>query len=335
MATTDDADNRGSAAREAFLIIEILKRIPRNRWISTLELESSLSEAGFIIARRRLQRILKDMCDYDGLCVECDTRSRPYGYRQRLPASDLAATNLRPQEGLLLRLAEEQLKFQLPSSLMRSLEPLFSKARATLKEEGPTRKLAAWLKKVSSVSGTIPMLPPKILPRIFDAVSEALYRGSKLEVQYVNTIGQETIGIVSPLGLVQQEQRLYLVCRFDGYENVRHLALHRMTKARVLDFAAERPKDFELDAYVKSRHFNYSNGRKIRLLLEFTNSVTAKNLQETPFNSTQKLTQGLDGVWRLEAEMDDTVLLDGWIASWKETAGIRKVEKIVIDEKKS
>lgn len=240
--------------------------------------------------------------------------------------------NLRPQESLLLRLAEEHLKYQLPSPLVRALEPLFEQARTTLKEDGATQKMAAWLKKVAFVSDSVPMMPPGILPRIFDAVSEALYRDSKIEIQYVNTINEKREGVVSPLGLVQQAHRLYLVCRFDGYDNVRHLALHRMTSARVLDFPADRPKDFELDRYVKDRHFNYSNGRKIHLVLEFTNGVTANNLKETPFNETQTLELQHNGVWRLEADLDDTVLLDGWIAAWRDAAGIRLVEKTALTE---
>lgn len=326
-----EAESNTSAVREGLLILEILKRIPRNRWISTSDIEASLREAGIAIAKRRLQRLLKSICEEDGLYVECDTRSKPYGYRQRVPTSELTVATLRPQESLLLRLAEEHLKYQLPSPLVRSLEPLFEQAKTTLKEDGATQKMTAWLKKVAFVSENVPMLPPKILPRIFDAVSEALYRDSKLEIEYVNTINEKKIGIVSPLGLVQQAYRLYLVCRFDGYDNVRHLALHRMTSVRVLDFAADRPKDFELDQYVKDRHFNYSNGQKIHLVLEFTNSVTANNLKETPFNETQTLVLQHNGVWRLEADMDDTVLLDGWIAAWRDAAGIRNVIKTTID----
>ena len=83
---------------------------------------------------------------------------------------------------------------------------------------------------------------------------------------------------------------------------------------------------------MKDRHFNYSNGQKIHLVLEFTNAVTAQNLKETPFNETQTLELQHNGVWRLEADLDDTVLLDGWIAAWRDAAGIRFVEKSVLAE---
>ena len=171
----------------------------------------------------------------------------------------------------------------------------------------------------------------KILPRIFDAVSEGLYRESKLEIKYVNTLDEEKSGIVSPLGLVQQEQRLYLVCKIDGYDNVRHLALHRISSVRVLDFAAERPADFALDRYVAERHFNYSNGRKIRLVLEFTNAVTAKNLEETPFNRTQAVVSEApapDPRWRITVDIEDSLLLDGWLAMRR--ASILSTKKTLI-----
>ena len=50
-----------ATVRGGLLVLEILKRIPRNRWISTPELESSLAEAGIRMARRRLQRFLKEI----------------------------------------------------------------------------------------------------------------------------------------------------------------------------------------------------------------------------------------------------------------------------------
>ena len=192
-------------------------------------------------------------------------------------------------------------------------------------------KTREWLQKVAFVSDTVPMMPPKIKPRIFNAVSEALYRDSKLRVKFHNSRGEENEAVVSPLGLVQQVQRLYLICQFEGYNNIRHLALHRMDEAEVTAFPSVRPQDFSLSQYVASRHFNYSNGGKIHLLIEFTNPETAVNLSETPFNPTQTLQQLEDGAWRLEADMDDTVQLTGWIEAWRERGGFRKVEKTPIE----
>lgn len=40
--------------------------------------------------------------------------------------------------------------------------------------------------------------------------------------------------------------------------------------------------------------------------------VTAKNLEETPFNTSQKLLKKEDGTWRLEVDIQDSRMLDGW-----------------------
>lgn len=316
---------------DALLIIEVLKQIPIRRLITVAEIQNNLAASGYKLETRRLQRMLKNMCEHLDPLITCDKTSKPYGYQQKVPDSSISAMHLRPQECLMLLLFKENLKYQLPAPLVKSLQNLFDAAENTFKRPTTTYHNKEWLQKVAFVSGTVPMLPPKITNRVFDAVSEALYLDKKLHVKFENSKGTTTEADVSPLGLVQQEHRLYLVCKFDKYDNIRHLALHRIQTATLVDLEAERPADFSLDRYIKERHFNYSNGRHIRLILEFTNHETARNMQETPFNRTQKLEKIDDETWRLEAVVDDTVQLDGWIAAWHDIAGIKKVEKITIE----
>ena len=192
-----------------------------------------------------------------------------------------------------------------------------------------TADLLSRYKKIAVVGSSLPMMPPKISRTIFEAVSEALFRELKLEIEYDSASGKQVKSLITPLGLVQQDVRLYLVCMFDRYENVRHLALHRLTKARVTEFQAERPKDFSLDSYVNSCHFNYSDGsgRKVELSFRFTNAVTALNLNETPFNRTQRLEKLPDGSFHLSVILTDSPLIDGWIAVWKDKAGISELTR--------
>ena len=315
---------------DILLIFAVLRGITR-RWTTTSEIQNRLASQGLDIHRRTLQRVLKRIVNHPELGVELDDRTRVYAYRQTVPSGSFSAMQMNPQECLLLRLFEENMRYLLPGSLMNAMEPLFETARATLRERAPETPERTWLSKVASVPSGVKFIPPEIKPRIFDAVSEALYREVKLEVRR-NLEGVEKEAIVSPLGLVLQDRKVYVVVRFDGYDNCRHLALHRMLDAKLLEFAADVPEDFSLDEYMQSRHFNYSNGQKIHLVLEFTNAVTAQNLKETPFNETQTLELQHNGVWRLEADLDDTVLLDGWIAAWRDAAGIRFVEKSVLAE---
>ena len=306
----------GSRASDSLLLLTVLKRIPHNRWISTVELMNELEEAGTPIPVRRLQRLLQRLCSSEEFSVVSDTRAKPYGYRRMNPKSDLGGTRLKPEECVVLRLAEEQMKYLLPASVMESLRPLFDRAREAMKESPVGDPAAGWLKKVATVPGKLPVMPSKILPRIFSAVSKELWNNTKLDIEYENSSGDVKTGTVSPLGLVQQDERTYLVCVFEGFNDVRHLALHRLRSAETLPFVAERPEDFELDTYVADRHFNFSNGEKVRLVLESDDGYLKRYLTETPFNTTQKLTEFADGSWRCEAVLDDSPLIDAWVAMW-------------------
>lgn len=321
--------NRSS---EADIILEILARIPvSNRHVSADEIVRSLTEAGIEISLRSTQRYLKQMSDSGKYGIVRDTRGSAYGYRRERSDTQFDSINLRPNECLLLRLAQEHMRYQMPGAVLKSLDFLFDAAEKKLNEQGRNAKERNWLKKVCVLSSCISQIPPKILPRIFDSVSEALYEEKMLRVEYTNNEGKTTKAAVSPLGLVQQDSRLYLICQFEHFDNVVHLALHRFKHAEVSDFPAVRPKDFDLHGYVNDRHFNFSNGAWIHWILEFESDQTARNLIETPFNTSQVLEKNEEGIWHLEVDIQDSVLLDGWVAMWKEKAGIRRSEKQPID----
>lgn len=322
---------KSSTLDEAVMLIQILTRIPKGRLITAQQLKQELDAAGIPIRIRTLQRYLKTMASTDVFGIDCDMRSRPYGYKQSTAGGTLLSQQMSVHECLLLRLAQEHMRFMIPTTLSKSLSPLFDMASQKFNEtlSAAPRNEKAWLKKIAVVGSSLPMMPPKISRTIFEAVSEALFRELKLEIEYDSASGKQVKSLITPLGLVQQDVRLYLVCMFDRYENVRHLALHRLTKARVTEFQAERPKDFSLDSYVNSCHFNYSDGsgRKVELSFRFTNAVTALNLNETPFNRTQRLEKLPDGSFHLSVILTDSPLIDGWIAVWKDKAGISELTR--------
>ena len=217
---------------DILLIFAVLRGITR-RWTTMSEIQNRLASQGLDIHRRTLQRVLKRIVNHPELGVELDDRTRVYAYRQTVPSGSFSAMQMNPQECLLLRLFEENMRYLLPGSLMNAMEPLFETARATLRERAPETPERTWLSKVASVPSGVKFIPPEIKPRIFDAVSEALYREVKLEVRYRNLEGVEKEAIVSPLGLVLQDRKVYVVVRFDGYDNCRHLANSRRTSPKI------------------------------------------------------------------------------------------------------
>ncbi len=317
-----------SGVDEVKVLLEILKRIPYDRKISSTELLNMLNNSGISIIRRRLQRYLKAIVDND--CgVECDDSEKPFGYRKIRTVAGLETLSLDSNAKLLLNLAREHLKYQIPTEVSTSLDYLFEEGREAASSNSPTDR---WIDKVAVVSSSIPMIPPKILPRIFNTVSEGLFEGKQLEITYRKIDGELKKVLVNPLGLVQQAVRLYLVCKYVSSDSIRHLALHRMEQVELTTFVAEKPANFNLKRYVKEHHFNYGKGKQIELVIEFTNAITARNLQETPFNRTQKIEEIKPGLYQLRVQMEDSVLLDGWIATWKEEGQFTKIEKTEIEQ---
>ena len=306
-----------SGISQALIYLEIIKRLPRH-YISTTEIRQGLESAGIYIRELTLQRYLTDLAEAENSPIERDTRSRPYGYRLSPTAGSFPLLSPSPVESLLLKLVQEYLQFQLPAKLGKTLDPFFAAAREQLDTPlGRVSKERHWLDKIAVVSDTLPRIPPKVLPRIFEAVTNALFEEKKIAVSYRNAEQQTIKATLSPLGMVQQDGRLYLVCQFDGYDNYRHLALHRIDSVR------------QLKDDVKSKHFNYTGDetRRIHLVLDFKSPQTKLYLEESPFNRTQTITEPEPGLFRLQADVIDSVLLDNWIKIWEDTAQIVRVSK--------
>lgn len=282
------------------LVLELLKRIPKRSKISTSDLHKQLKAAGFERDVRTIQRQLDELTQHFG--IERDTRSKPYGYQWKESAGGMAVQQLSEQEALLLTLAEQQLRSLLPSSVMRSMGGFFNEARSTLRYgggtaatnlstsvSGPAKLAKEWLKKVRVVSQTQPLLPPSIQPEVLETVSQTLYDNHYLDVAYQNAKGGITKARVMPLGLAQQGVRLYLVCRFEGFENERSLALHRLQSAVATGLPFERPADFSLEAFDNDGRFGFGSGEWIDLHFRITQN-SGLHLLETPLTTDQTVT---------------------------------------------
>ena len=70
-----------SAINQAMLYLEVIKRIPRLRFISSVEIQNSLQAAGINVQTLTLQRYLKQLYDSADLPLERDDTSKPYRYR--------------------------------------------------------------------------------------------------------------------------------------------------------------------------------------------------------------------------------------------------------------
>ena len=305
---------RSDTIETVVLALELLRRIPRNRKISASELHEQLANAGVSRDLRTIQRQLEMLSEHFG--IERDDRNKPYGYRWKDNAKGLALPMLSEQESLLLSLAEQQLRPLLPSSLMKSMEGFFVQAHSNLGPDAHAKREREWLSKIRVVSQTQPLLPPKIKPGVMEEVSNALYNNLYLNVNYKSAAGKATVADVMPLGLAQQGPRLYLVCRFQGYDNERSLALHRIGSAKAATLVFERPKDFDLQKYDNDGRFGFGEGKRIRLSFRITKDAGLQ-LLESPLAADQQVKELADH-FEISATVVDSAQLQWWLRGFGE-----------------
>jgi predicted DNA-binding transcriptional regulator YafY len=290
------------------LVLELLKRIPRHRKVTAQQLHAELPPD---LARniRTVQRQLEMLSEvFD---IERDDSQKPYGYRWKENTRGLSVPTLSQQESLLLALAQEHLRNLLPASLMRSMEGFFSQAKRELDPLNSDSREREWLGKVRVVSQTQPLLPATIEAGVFEAVSEALYRNQWLNLTYKNAENVQSNISVMPLGLAQQGPRLYLVCRYDGYNNERSLALHRILKAELRAAEFQRPPDFRLDAYDNDGRFGFGEGRRIHLVFHIQKGA-GQHLLETKLASDQEFVD-LGEEYKISATVVESAQLIWWL----------------------
>lgn len=290
------------------IALELVRRIPKGRTITAPELRQQLLEAGFERDMRTIQRQLETLSEY--FDIDRDDTAKPYRYSWKERAKGLSLPSLSPQECLLLTLAEQQMGQLLPPRLMKSMEGFFVQARAQLNEQSSAKRELDWLKKVRVVSTSQPLLPPKVDPAVFEQVSNALYGDQWLNVKYKNAAGKTLESRVMPLGLAQQGQRMYLVCRFDGYDNERSLALHRIQSASVSAFTFQRPPEFDLKKFDDDGRFGYGRGKKIKLSFLIEKDA-GLHLLESLLSEDQQVVEQSDH-YQITATVVDTDMLDWW-----------------------
>lgn len=304
--------NRKSTQDSLILALEILKRIPRHKKITALELRDQLEAIGMLRDIRTIQRNLEMLSEH--FSIDRDTRSKPYGYSLGSSCNVLDVGSLNAHESLLLALAEKHLKLLLPKDVASSLRTHFNEAKYNLKFDPKNQKDQSWINKIKIVRESQPLLPPKIDKIVLENISKALYENRLLTVMYHNANKQTRKATIMPLGLAQQGVRLYLVCHFEGFDNERSLAVHRIDDAIVSSFHFNRPEGFSLAKYDADGRFGFGEGEHCRIQFDIIKQA-GYHLLETPLSGDQ-VVEELENTYRISATVIDSFLLDKWLKSF-------------------
>jgi predicted DNA-binding transcriptional regulator YafY len=286
-------------------IMAMLSLIPREpAKISTDRLMGFLSDAGYAVTQRTIQRDLQELSATHPIVL--DERSKPYGWSY-MAGYNARNESMNPFEALAFIIASREFASNLPSGIAQYLLPQEQAAKRAL--DSFSSSLASFDKKVARVPRGFSLMPAEIKQSILDAVYDGLLREKVLVLDYATKKQVK----VHPLGLVFRDQITYIVCTFWDYEDIRQLALHRVKTCTVTNYDAHTPKDFSLKRYEQTGAFGYLHSdEKINLELKMTIDA-AGHLRETPISENQKIVDSNDGWVTVTATVPDREDLRWWV----------------------
>ena len=290
-------------------LLELLPRQPRKA--SPQQLRESLSDIGFDVSIRTIQRDLKILSAI--LPLISDERDKPYGWSWHKDADGLNPA-MDPIEALTFSLAEEYLEPIMPGKSFKRMKIFFDRANSVLKEMDKS-SIRRWRDSVRVVPQWQTLIAPNIDDKAEAAIYEALLRGQQLEVRYLKR-GEVRAEkrIVNPLGIVLQGVVHRLICTMDeDPESPRHLPIHRFKSAVWNGNQSASPKKFNLDEFVASQNIGFLISNKMLSLEVIFSALAGFHLTETPIAKDQVLKRLEDGRYVLKVKLPDTSQIRWWL----------------------
>jgi len=309
--------NRRKLSETILRYLRVLQMVPQGRRIDAATIERQLADEGIEIHRRSVQRDLEMLSlSFPGLT--CDSRTKPYGWTWEASAPLIELPPMGTATAVTLELLRAYVSPVMPRATLKTMQPYFERARASLQLQGSKVRMARWPRKVKVLPKGLPLLPASVSDAVLETVYTALLEERQFHMKYRKRGAERDKEYdVDPLGLVVRGGMLVLVCLLSGEDKIKQINLHRIKTAHVLDKQARIPVNFQLDDHVQEGGVAFKLGKSIRLKM-IMDKVASITLHETPLERSQ-LISPVDELRELvEATVPDTLELRGWILSYGE-----------------
>ncbi len=298
-------------------LLLIVKRIPRlPKKITTKQLVNYLLDEGHTVTPRTIQRDIQILSTEGFPIIQTPAEGKGkegMGWAFPKDSPNIGIPVMEPSTALTLLMGIDHLKQILPQQVLAHLEPFKEEAQNTLKIFNK-RSYDKWPDKVRIIPSSV-LKPPVIPADCINTIYEALLDNKQFTATYNNRDDQ----VVSPYGIVQRGNNLYLLCKFFKFDDIRITALHRFSKVSLLDTLIKPDPNFNIDTYINSGEMLWpwgKNDNKVIKLKLHINDWLHKYLNESPLsdNQTFKATE-YDDWYQFNATVLDTHELRWWILS--------------------
>ncbi|APE99243.1 TPA: WYL domain-containing protein [Pseudomonas putida] len=291
---------------------ELLRQLPKRAPGSTVtELLARLTDAGYVISRRSIERDLHDLSLVFPL--QRNEGGTPSGWYWK-PGVSVELQGITLTEAVSLALVEDAVRPLLPGSMLSVLEPRFEHARQKLKGLGDGNPAARWPDKVASVRPDFNMQAPQVHAETLEALQHALISEQQIRCQYYSAHNDKQSDLtLNPLAIVQRGLITYLIATAAPYTDVRQFAVHRFREVTVLDSPCQGLESFELHSYLATDALQFGKPEKI-CLEAWVSERQARLIRETPLSTDMTLEPWEQG-FRLQATVNNTWQLHWWLLS--------------------
>lgn len=295
-------------------MLEMIPRAPQHT--TTPELADRLRSRGFEVTLRTVQRDLERLSSQFGLFCDETVRLKKWAWLKTADVLDIPRLSL--HAALTFKLVEQHLAATLPPATLAFLQPYFDAAGRALTQDSAI-SFADWANRVRIIDRGPVLLAPAVADQIHDLVYLALLENRTLQLEYLRLGGTDVRAYtVHPQALAVRQGVIYLVCVFDGHDNLRQLALHRIQSAKLGDKTAQRRADFDMDQYIAQGEFGTRKGQMIPLHCRFR-ARNGEHLRETPLSADQTIEDDGEDYFILRATVPWTAELNRWLLGWGPT----------------
>ena len=304
---------------------EMLKRIPRApRKVTANEIFASLEAVGMYTSLRTIQRDLHSLSKAFPLTFD-DGKPIGWSWRKDAPTFDLPGMD--PHAALTFALVEAHLLKALPTGTTSHLQPWFEQARNVVATSSSS--VFNWKNKIRFVSQSMIHHPQEVDQQVQSVVYDCLLKGHQINITYkaISTDTPPKSYPVHPLGLVINEDAIYLLCTIKERTEVSTLMMQRILTAEATDTPIRIPIDFDIDKVAAASFQIKLQNAPLKLVLKF-NRHEAKRLEEAPISTDQSISP-IDDEWvRVTATVDDTVQMRRWVGSLGPLAVVEKPDSL-------
>ena len=300
------------AVDTVFRYLAILQTIPAHparKATARILAELREKDPEFNVNARTMQRDLEYLSGRFPITCEAVGRTNHWYWIDSHAMTQLPA--MTEHTAFALRLANEYLRPLMPPATLRLLDGYFQHANRLLKGSA----LGRWANRARIVSRGPALTPPPVREDVQRAAYDALLSNRLLEINYRSrSQGRSQKVTLNPLGLVFRDTVAYLVATAWNYPDVRHYALHRMSKAQLLHQPARTPSGFRLANHIRDElRFSYPlSSEKIPLRVAVSREV-ADHLAERRLSVDQRITHQSGDRVLVEASVADTQELRWWL----------------------